>query len=111
MAKSVQLHEAAVEKIKAVSKTGHFSAFCLFQAMPVFYGKLSDTNGGSSLDLEQHLKDWVAISMLFSINVSEPEIVDYGLEVAHQYLKDGDDFTKSVGGCIDWTYLNYADQK
>lgn len=111
MKKAVEIHAEAVAKIKTVSKTGQFSSLCLFQALPAFYSKLSEERGGNVLGLDQHLKGRNGIFLLLSLNISEPEIVDYGLEVARQYLKDVDDFAKSVDGYIDWTYLNYADKE
>ncbi|EFX04920.1 FAD linked oxidase [Grosmannia clavigera kw1407] len=50
------------------------------------------------------------LSMLLSVNVSEEEICDYGYEVAKEYLKEVDDYAKSVDGYIPWTYFNYADK-
>lgn len=110
MAEAVEIHAAAVEKIKAVSKTGKFSTLCLFQAMPTFYHKHSEARGGNVLGLNEHQKGRNSISMLLSINVSEPELVEYGLEVSKQYLKDVDDYAKSIDACIPWMYLNYADK-
>lgn len=110
MLKAVEAHAAAAEKIKKVSKTGHFSTICLFQGIPSFYGGLSDKAGGNVMGLDQHLKGRNAISMLMSVNISEEEIRDYGFEVARQYLKEVDDFAKSVDGYIDWAYVNYADK-
>ncbi|KAH8198350.1 hypothetical protein TruAng_007505 [Truncatella angustata] len=110
MAKAVEAHAAAVDKIKKVSKSGHFSSLCLFQSLPSYYGRLGDERGGNVMGLDQHLKGRNAISMLLSINVSEEHIREYGLQVAQEYLKEVDDFAKSVEGYIDWTYVNYADK-
>ncbi|KAH8819337.1 FAD linked oxidase [Xylogone sp. PMI_703] len=110
MKKAVEVHAVAVDKIKAVSKTGHFSSLCLFQSLPSYYFKLGEQYGGNSMGLKQHLKGRNAISLLLSINISEEEIRDYGYEVAKDYLKQVDDYAKSVSGYIDWAYVNYADQ-
>jgi len=111
MAKAVEIHAAAVEKIKAVSKTGHFSTICLFQAMPHFYKELSEARGGNVMGLDQHLKGRNAISMLLSINTSEDEIREFGQQLARDYVRDVEDFAKSLDGYIDWRYLNYADER
>ncbi|KAH6652472.1 hypothetical protein BKA67DRAFT_538278 [Truncatella angustata] len=96
MAKAVEAHAAAVDKIK--------------KSLPSYYGRLGDERGGNVMGLDQHLKGRNAISMLLSINVSEEHIREYGLQVAQEYLKEVDDFAKSVEGYIDWTYVNYADK-
>jgi hypothetical protein len=44
------------------------------------------------------------------VNVSEEEIREFGLQVTREFLKEVDDFAKSVDGYIDWTYINYADK-
>lgn len=110
MAKAVEIHASYVEKITAASKTGHFSTICLFQAMPHFYKELSDARGGNVMGLDQHLKGRNAISMLLSINTSEDEIRELGQKLAREYVKEVNDFAKSLDGYIDWAYLNYADQ-
>lgn len=110
MAKAVEIHAAAVEKIKAASKTGHFSTICLFQAMPSFYKELSEARGGNVMGLDQHLKGRNAVSMLLSINTSEDEIRDFGQQLARDYVRDVNDYAKSLDGYIDWAYLNYADE-
>lgn len=110
MLKAVEAHAIAAEKIKKVSKTGHFSTICLFQGIPGFYPRLGEERGGNVMGLDQHLKGRNAISMLMSVNISEEEIRDYGFEVAQEYLKTVDDYAKSVDGYIDWAYINYADK-
>ncbi|KAI4600337.1 hypothetical protein KJ359_000691 [Pestalotiopsis sp. 9143b] len=110
MKKAVESHASAVARIKAVSKTGHFSSLCLFQALPSYYGRLGDERGGNVMGVNQHLKGRNAVSMLLSINVSEEEIREFGYQVAQEYLKEVEDFAKSVDGYIDWTYINYADK-
>lgn len=111
MARAVEAHATAVSKIKAVSQTGHFSTLCLFQSVPSYYGRLGDERGGNVMGLNQHLKGRNAISMLLSINISEEGIREFGLQVAQEYLKEVDDFAKSIDGYIDWTYINYADKQ
>jgi len=110
MAKAVEIHAAAVEKIKAVSKTGNFSTLCLFQALPSFYTALGEARGGNVMGLDHNLKGRNAISVLLSINTSEEEIREFGQQLARDVLRSVDDFAKSLDGYIDWTYLNYADE-
>lgn len=110
MARAVEAHASAVGKIKKVSKTGMFSSLCLFQPLPGYYPRLGDERGGNSMGLAQHLQGRNAVSLLLSVNISEEEIRDYGYEVAKEYLKEVDDYAKSVGGYIPWTYFNYADK-
>ena len=110
MAKAVEAHASAVEKMKKVSKTGKFSSLCLFQPLPGFYPRLGDERGGNSMGLEQHLKGRNAVMLLLSINVTEEQIRDYGYEVAQAYLNEVQDYAKSVDGHIPWTYFNYADK-
>lgn len=110
MAKAVEVHAATVAKMKAASKTGHFSTLCLFQALPNFYGKISDAAGGNVMGIDQHLKGRNAISMLLSVNVSEEQLRGYGLQLAREYLSEVEEYAKSVGGYVPWYYLNYADQ-
>lgn len=62
------------------------------------------------MGLDQHLQGRNAISIILSINISEEEIRNFGLQVAHEYCEEVDDFAKSVDGYVDWTYLNYADK-
>lgn len=110
MRKAVEYHAEAVAKIQALSKTGRFSSLCLFQALPSFYGRLGDERGGNVIGLERHLNGSNAILMLLSVNVSEDEIRDHGMQVAQQYRKNVEDYAKSLGGLVDWTYINYADK-
>lgn len=62
------------------------------------------------MGIDQHLKGRNAISMLLSINISEEELRDFGLQIAQEYLKEVDDYAKSVDGYIPWCYINYADK-
>lgn len=110
MAKAVECHAQAVAKIQAVSKTGRFSSLCLFQALPSFYCRQSEERGGNFIGLDRHLKGRNAIMMLLSINVSEDEIRDYGMQVAQEFLEGVDTYAKSIDKYIDWTYINYADR-
>lgn len=110
MAKAVEIHAAAVEKMKAVSKTGHFSTLCLFQALPTAYLELSEARGGNVMGLREKLNGRNGIMMLLSINTSEDEIREFGEQLALDYLKDVNDFANSLDGLIDWRYLNYADE-
>jgi hypothetical protein len=110
MAKAVEAHTKAVEKIKDASKTGYFSSLCLFQALPSFYGRLAEERGGNVMGLDKALKGRNAILVLLSIKISEDDIRELGFQVAQDYLKEIDDYAKSVDGYIDWTYINYADK-
>lgn len=110
MAKAVEIHAATVAKMKTASKTGHFSSLCLFQALPNFYGKISDAAGGNVMGIDQHLKGRNAVSMLLSVNVSEEELKDYGYQLAREYLDEVEEYAKSVGGYLPWCYVNYADK-
>lgn len=110
MAKAVEIHAATVAKMKAASQTGHFSTLCLFQALPNFYGKLSDAAGGNVMGLDQHLRGRNAISMLLAVNVSEEELKGYGLRLARGYLEEVEGYAKAVGGYLPWCYVNYADK-
>lgn len=110
MVKAVEAHTAVVEKVKAASKTGHFSSLCLFQALPSYYCGLAEERGGNVMGLDKALKGRNAILALISINTSEEDIRELGLQVAQEYLNEIDEYAKSVDGYIDWTYINYADK-
>lgn len=110
MAFAVETHTIIVDKIKAASKTGHFSTVCLFQAFPNFYTELSKTRGGNVMGLEQHLNGRDAIMMLLSVNTSEDNIRELGQSLSQGFVKDVEDFAKSLDGYIDWKYFNYADE-
>lgn len=43
-------------------------------------------------------RDRNSMSLLLSTNVSEEETREFGLEVAREFLKEVDDFAKSVAG-------------
>jgi len=62
------------------------------------------------MGLDQHLQGRNAISMLLSINTSEDEIREFGQQLAREYVRDVNDYAKSLDGYIDWAYLNYADE-
>lgn len=110
MAKAVDLHTEIVEKMKVASKTGLFTTVCLFQALPSFYKDLSEARGGNVMGLEQSLKGRNGIIMLLSVNTSEEEVRELGQQLSQWFVRDIEDFAKSVDGYVDWKYFNYADE-
>lgn len=110
IATAVEIHAATVAKMKAASKTGHFSSLCLLQALSNFCGKISDAAGSNFMGIDQHLKGRNAVSMLLSVNVSEEDLKDYGLRLAREYLDQVEEYAKFVGGYVPWCYVNYADK-
>ncbi|KAK8139408.1 hypothetical protein PG984_002788 [Apiospora sp. TS-2023a] len=114
MSKSVELHAAAVTKIQAVTKTGHFSSLCLFQSIPAHYARLGDERGGNVMGLEKALAGrGNAIMLMLSINVGgdEPaEVRDVGYKAAREFYEGVEKYAREVDRFVDWTYLNYADR-
>ncbi|KAJ3537158.1 hypothetical protein NM208_g6434 [Fusarium decemcellulare] len=109
--KAIDLHEIAVQNVKAKSPSGDFSTMCLFQPLPTLYSKRSLERGGNVMGLEQITED--AIIFMAGMHVSEAEMKDYGDTQAKEWLAGVEEFARDKGTFVDWMFLNYAnkDQK
>lgn len=105
--KIVELHEQFVNEWKNESPDPDFITQCMFQAIPTIFSKHSVERGGNVLGLDKEKDNLVML--LFDIAVKTPE-----LEVlARKKLRKFGDAMRlessTLGGAVDWTYLNYAD--
>lgn len=62
------------------------------------------------MGLDQHLNGRDAIMMLLSVNTSEDGVRELGQKLSQGFVKDIEDFAKSLDGYVDWKYFNYADE-
>ena len=106
--KAVELHEIAVNNVKAKSPSGDLTSMCLFQALPAFYSKIVAENGGNLMGLEQIEED--SILFMAGIHVKEAEMAEYGDAQAKEWLKGVEDFARERGTYVEWQFLNYADK-
>ena len=112
LTEAVRLHDAAVDKLKAVSKTGDFSSLMVMQAMPSFYSQRSIDAGGNTMGLAQQLPPGGrnAVNIIMSLNPKEPEIAELGHKFSVEVIDGITEFAKKKDGYVPWKYYNYSDK-
>ena len=103
------MHEQFVEELKVIIPEGNFLTECLFQPLPMQYGRTSAERGGNIMGLSQQPEDgvlWVAIVVVEKPEqekIAYPKLQAWG-EAVRDYALSIDD------GLLPWIYMNYADK-
>ena len=108
MKKAIELHEIAVNNVKAKSPSGDLSSMCLFQALPTLYAERSVERGGNVLGLERFDED--LIIFMAGIHVKEEELFAYGDAQAKEWIAGVEEFAREQDTFVDWQFINYADK-
>ncbi|KAJ4983181.1 6-hydroxy-D-nicotine oxidase [Stagonosporopsis vannaccii] len=105
--KIVELHEEFVNEWKSESPDPDFITQCMFQSIATSFSEHSVAKGGNVLGLDRETDNLVML--LYDIAVKTPELETLArkkLQASGEAMKE---YAASLGGLVDWTYLNYAD--
>ncbi|TDZ21367.1 FAD-dependent monooxygenase yanF [Colletotrichum orbiculare MAFF 240422] len=105
--KSVDVHQDFVDKMKAAIGADEFTTQMVFQPLPTYFAKIAKDRGGNVLGLDNEAENTILWLGLVTINtVAQEAIARAHMASAAAQIED---FAISVGGNINWRYLNYAD--
>jgi hypothetical protein len=103
------LHEHVVEDLKTIVPEGNFLTECLFQPLPMQFGRRSAERGGNIMGISEQLEDgvlWVAI-----VVVEKPEHETAAYPKLQAWGEAVREYASSIeNGLLPWVYMNYADK-
>lgn len=104
---AVSTHNQLVEDMLAQSPDGDFITQCMFQPLPTIFAKHGTARGGNVLGLDRLTDN--ALLWLATLAVRGADQEEFGRAKMVAWVKDVEDYAKSVGAHVEWQYLNYAD--
>ena len=108
VAKAAELHDKLVADLKSFIPTGDFITQCLFQPFPRLFGQLSAAAGGNVLGIDRQPHNgllWLAVAQ-----VRTPAQERFAYAKIEEWVRAVKEFAATIGGNLEWTYLNYADR-
>ncbi|KAG6354435.1 hypothetical protein INS49_004452 [Diaporthe citri] len=104
---AVSTHNQLVEDMLAQSPDGDFITQCMFQPLPTIFAKHGTARGGNVLGLDRLTDN--AVLWLATLAVKGADQEEFGRAKMVAWVKNVQDYAKSVGAHVEWRYLNYAD--
>lgn len=90
----------------AQSPDGDFITQCMFQPLPTIFAQHGAERGGNILGLDRITDN--AVLWLATLAVKGADQEAFGRAKMIEWVKNVEDYAKSVGSDVDWKYLNYA---
>jgi hypothetical protein len=98
---------AALEEI-APSQSSGLNTLCMFQPITKSIVDKGVANGGNTLGLEKYTEDGNGIMFLFTLALNDAEAEERAIPLIQAYVRDVEDYSKSLDLGWDWKYINYA---
>lgn len=103
---AVSTHDQLVKDMLAQSPDGDFITQCMFQPLPTIFAKHGAERGGNVLGLDRITEN--AVLWLATLAVKGADQEEFGRAKMIEWVKNVEDYAKSVGSDVEWKYLNYA---
>lgn len=107
MRTAVDAHQEFVDVMKSAIGAGEFTTQMVFQPVPTYFAKIGREHGGNVLGLDKETENAILWLGLVTVKTEAQEAVAR-IHMAAASAKI-EDFAVSVGGNMEWRYLNYAD--
>lgn len=103
---AVSTHDQLVKDMLAQSPDGDFITQCMFQPLPTIFAKHGTERGGNVLGLDRITDN--AVLWLATLAVKGADQEEFGRAKMIEWVKNVEDYAKSIGSDVEWKYLNYA---